>query len=84
MGVTKDWGSGGWIPMDLRIHVKGFDLPECSGSPWGQEALEKCGLMYILEGERGCCLEGGLSWGRAVVRVGCRVENEVKRVVVLC
>ena len=50
MGVTKDWGSGGWIPMDLRIHVKGSDLPKCSGSPWGQEALEKCGLMCILEG----------------------------------
>lgn len=66
--MPKDWGSGGWVPGDLRIHVKGFDLPECSGSPGGQEALERYGLMCILEKLRGCCLEGGMYRGRAVVR----------------
>lgn len=52
VGVTKDWeeggGSGGRILMDP--HMDKLDLdPECSGSPQGQEALERFCRMCISE-----------------------------------
>ena len=51
VGVTKDWeeggGSGGRSLMDL--HRDKLDLdPEYSGSPQGQEALERFCRMCIL------------------------------------
>ena len=77
--MTKEWGSGGWVPRDLRTHVKGFDLPECSGSPgevWSDVYFRK--IVRLLSG-------GWDVAGKAVARVGCRGENEVNRVVgVLC
>ena len=63
--MTKDWGSGGWVPRDLRTHVKGFDLPECSGSPgevWSDVYFRKIARLlsggWVVKGKGG--EEGGL------------------------
>lgn len=53
-------GAGGWVPRGLRGCEKGLDLdPECSGSPGGQEALERFGGMCILERPCGVWRVGG-------------------------
>lgn len=56
-------GSKGWTPRDLKNHMEEFGLdPECSGEPWGQEALGRPGEIYTLERSY-CCMEGELHAG---------------------